>query len=178
MGTLITLLPQSLSLPPLLPTVPLSSLSPPPYPVPPPLYPLRHIPALWYPTVLLLFTYFSFSHSISCSLSLSWFPASLCPSVPNLPWAGSVFFLIICFWFPRIRKPLCACCLLLVHTHTQTYTRSHMHGWTHIHTPRTHTFLLYYSIKVPINHWLLIGPRRPYLPLSPSSLAHKHRPDA
>lgn len=176
MGTLITLLPQSLSLPPLLPTVTLSSLSPPPYPVPPPLYPLCHIPALWYPTVLLLFT--SFSHSILCSLSLSWYPASLSPSVPNLPWAGPVFFLIICFWFPRIRKPLCACCLLLVHTHTQTYTRSHMHGWTHIHTPRTHTFLLYYSIKVPINHWLLIGPRRPYLPLSPSSLAHKHRPDA
>ncbi len=132
------------------PTIPLSSSSSPhcalvlsltsslPCP-PPPLYPLCHIPALWYPTVLLLFTSFSFSHSILCLLSLSWFPASLSPSVPNLPWAASVFFLIICFWFPRIRKPLCACCLLLEHTHTQTYTRSHMHGWTHIHTHHVHT---------------------------------------
>lgn len=133
MGTLISLLPQSLSLLPLLPTVPLSFLSP-------PLYPLHHIPALWYSTVLLLNTPFSFPHSVLCSLSLSWFPASLCPSVPNLPWSGSVFFSIICFWFPRIRKPLCACCLFLTcaraHTHTCTVEL------TYTHTTYTHIFIV------------------------------------
>lgn len=68
----------------------------------------------------------------------------------------------------------CSC----THTHTNIHTIAHARVNSHTHTPRTHTFLLYYSIKVPINHWLLIGPRRHYLPLSPFSLAHKHRPDA
>lgn len=133
--------------------------------------PTSSSPPLWYPTVLLA----SLSFPQSRVLSLSVFPVSLCPSVPNLSWAGSAFFPIICFWFPRIRKPLCARCLLRAHT------RRNKHACTHKCTGElsyAHAFLLYYSIKVPINHWLLIGPRRPALPLSPSPLALKHRPDA
>ena len=85
---------------------------------------------LWYPFLPLAVLLSSTCAPVSSPRSFFISCLHLCPIYPE---HGLCFFPIICFWFPRIRKALCALSLRRGYTQTHEHTCARTHMRTHFY---------------------------------------------